>query len=119
MGGYGEMLVFAADILTTTDKLSRDLRTGNVRHLIHYNLPGDPALYAERVLRIAEDDAPGRSICFACREDGARIPAMEKTLGRELESVALPEFLLAPLPRDAKGSKVGACRQAEEESEIF
>ncbi len=106
-------------VLATTDKLSRDLRIENVRHLIHYNLPGDPALYAARVLRIAEDDAPGRSICFACREDGARIPAIEKMLGRELESVALPEFLLAPLPRDAKESKVWACGQAEEESEFF
>jgi len=66
-------------ILVATDVAARGLDVKNISHVIHYNLPDDPATYTHRSGRTARAGLSGESLVLATHREMDRLRAMERT----------------------------------------
>lgn len=85
-------------VLVATDVAARGLHIEGVSHVVNFNLPLDAEDYVHRIGRTGRAGASGISVSFACEEDGMQIPAIEKYMGRKLETIYPPEAWLKELP---------------------
>jgi len=66
-------------VLVATDVAARGLDVDGISHVIHYNLPDDPATYTHRSGRTARAGLSGESIALATHREVFRLRAMERT----------------------------------------
>ncbi|MGQ0796865.1 MAG: DEAD/DEAH box helicase, partial [Methanobacteriota archaeon] len=90
-------------ILVATDVAARGLDVEGITHVINYDVPAVPTDYVHRVGRTARVEAEGDAITLVAPEEEADVRAIERTLGRSIPRVTLPDFdYRAPPPPKAR-----------------
>lgn len=82
----GRFRAEAARILVATDVASRGLDIPAVELIINFDVPRDPDDYVHRVGRTARAGRQGEAITFVTQHDILLVEAIEKRIGRKLES---------------------------------
>lgn len=75
----------AARILVATDVASRGLDIPQVQMVVNFDVPADADDYIHRVGRTARAGRAGESISFVTEHDVARIQAIEKRVGKQMD----------------------------------
>ena len=95
-------------ILVATDVAARGLDVTGITHVINYDIPPDPTDYVHRVGRTARMEAQGEALTFVTPEDEAALRDIERTLGKTIPRVTLPDFdYRAPPPPKVRGHPGG------------
>ena len=63
--------------------------------MFNFDLPQDAPDYVHRIGRTARAGADGDAISFACEEYAVSLPEIEAYLGHKIQSVPIPQELLA------------------------
>jgi len=79
-------------VLIATDVAARGIDVEGISHVINYDVPTVPTDYVHRVGRTARMEAEGEAITFVTHEDEGDIRAIERTLGKTIPRVTLPDF---------------------------
>src|SRR6267143_382628 len=79
-------------VLVATDVAARGIDVEGISHVINYDVPTVPTDYVHRVGRTARMEAEGEAITFVTHEDEGDIRAIERTLGKTIPRVTLPDF---------------------------
>lgn len=80
----------AVRILVATDVAARGLDVDDVTHVIHYNLPDDPAVYTHRSGRTARAGKSGTSIALVTPRERQRLRLIERICGMRFEQRTVP-----------------------------
>lgn len=80
----------AVRILVATDVAARGLDVDDVTHVIHYNLPDDPAVYTHRSGRTARAGKSGTSIALVTLRERQRLRLIERICGMRFEQRTIP-----------------------------
>ena len=98
-------------VLVATDIAARGIDIDNVSHVFNFELPNVPEQYVHRIGRTARAGASGLAVSFVAPDERQYLRAIEKTTGRQIEKMPLPEgfvaqaaelktLKVAPAPRD-------------------
>jgi len=79
-------------VLIATDVAARGIDVEGISHVINYDVPTIPTDYVHRVGRTARMEAEGEAITFVTHEDEGDLRAIERTLGKTIPRVTLPDF---------------------------
>jgi ATP-dependent RNA helicase RhlE len=79
-------------VLVATDIAARGIDVSALSHVINYDVPVTPEDYIHRVGRTARAELTGDAFTFVAPEEETDLRAIEKTLGRRLPRITLPEF---------------------------
>lgn len=90
-------------VLIATDVAARGLDVSDVTHIVHYDLPDDPAIYTHRSGRTARAGKAGVSIVYASPSEHFRIARFERSLNVSFEYLGLPRQV-QPQPRPGRAS---------------
>jgi ATP-dependent RNA helicase RhlE len=77
-------------ILIATDVAGRGIHVDGVAHVINYDLPLEPEDYVHRIGRTGRAEATGKATSFITPRDRKLLAAIERLLGRSIESVNSP-----------------------------
>lgn len=80
-------------ILVATDIVSRGIDIDDIRLVINYDVPHDNEDYVHRIGRTARAGADGMAITFVSREDQLSFAAIERFIEREVNKLAVPDWL--------------------------
>ena len=95
-------------ILVATDVAARGIDVEGISHVINYDVPAMPTDYVHRVGRTARMEAVGEAITFVTPEDEGDLRGIERTLGKSIPRVTLPDFdYRAPPPPKVHGREGG------------
>src|SRR2546427_4408199 len=95
-------------ILVATDVAARRIDVEGISHVINYDVPAVPTDYVHRVGRTARMEAVGEAITFVTPEDEGDLRGIERTLGKSIPRVTLPDFdYRAPPPPKVHGREGG------------
>ena len=95
-------------ILIATDVAARGIDVEGITHVVNYDVPTVPTDYVHRVGRTARMEAEGEAITFVTHEDEGDLRAIERTLGKTIPRVTLPDFdYNAPPPPKIRGHDGG------------
>jgi ATP-dependent RNA helicase RhlE len=95
-------------IMVATDVASRGIDVEGISHVINYDVPLVPTDYVHRVGRTARMEAAGEAMTFVAPEEEGSLQGIEKTLGKTIHRVTLPDFdYRAPAPPKAHGQGGG------------
>jgi len=87
-GRDGVMLAFKAQrlpILVATDVASRGLDITSVTHVVNYDVPVSPDVYAHRIGRTGRMGRKGRAITFVEPRQAKELEAIERHIGTKIE----------------------------------
>ena len=79
-------------ILVATDIAARGIDISEISHVINFDVPSTPELYTHRIGRTGRAAKTGDAFTLVTDADAAMIRAIEKLLGKRLESRRLPGF---------------------------
>ena len=79
------------DVLVATDIVARGIDIDDIEMVINYDLPHDTEDYVHRIGRTARANRDGVAISFVAEEDIHWCQQIEKFLGKEIETMPLPE----------------------------
>src|SRR5712691_9364114 len=97
-------------ILIATDVAARGIDVEGISHVINYDVPTVPTDYVHRDGRTARMEAEGEAITFVSPEEEGDVRGIERTLGKTIPRVTLPDFdYQAPPPPRTRGHE-GAIR---------
>ena len=97
-------------VLIATDVAARGIDVEGISHVINYDVPTVPTDYVHRVGRTARMEAEGEAITFVSPEEEGDVRGIERTLGKTIPRVTLPDFdYRAPPPPKTRGHE-GAVR---------
>lgn len=101
-------------VLVATDVAARGIDVAGISHVVNYDVPAVPTDYVHRVGRTARMEAFGEAITFVSPEEEGDLRGIEKTLGKAIARITLPDFdYRAPAP--PKGpSQQGRGRQQQQ-----
>jgi ATP-dependent RNA helicase RhlE len=92
-------------VLIATDVAARGIDVEGISHVINYDVPNVPTDYVHRVGRTARMEAVGEAITFVSHEEEGDLRAIERTLGKPIPRVTLPDFdYRAPPPPKVRPS---------------
>ncbi len=77
-------------LLVATDVAARGLDVDNLTHVIHYDLPDEPAVYNHRSGRTGRAGKTGTSLTLVHLREGHRIRRIEQILGRPIKEDRIP-----------------------------
>ncbi len=80
------------DVLVATDIAARGIDVVALGHVVNFDVPAASEDYIHRVGRTGRAEAAGEAFTFVAPEDEAALRAIERTLGRPLPRVLLPDF---------------------------
>lgn len=80
----------SCQVLVATDVASRGLHFEGLPMVIAYELPSDPAVHVHRIGRTGRAGETGLACTLVSGREQARMPAVEKTLGKPLAWAELP-----------------------------
>jgi ATP-dependent RNA helicase RhlE len=79
-------------VLVATDIAARGIDVTALSHVINYDVPGSPEDYIHRVGRTARADMTGDAFTLVSPEEESDLRDIEKTLGKRLPRITLPDF---------------------------
>ncbi|MBL8860303.1 MAG: DEAD/DEAH box helicase [Planctomycetes bacterium] len=79
-------------VLVATDIAARGIDVTALSHVINYDVPNSPEDYIHRVGRTARAALTGDAFTFVSPDEESDLRAIEKTLGRRLPRITLPQF---------------------------
>ena len=80
----------AVRILVATDVAARGLDMDDITHVIHYQLPDEPAVYTHRSGRTARAGKSGVSIALVTPREKGRLRLIERICGMRFEQRSIP-----------------------------
>jgi ATP-dependent RNA helicase RhlE len=95
-------------VLVATDVAARGIDVEGISHVINYDVSAVPTDYVHRVGRTARMEAAGDAITFVAPEEEGDLRGIERTLGKSIPRVTLPDFdYRAPPPPKSQGQERG------------
>ena len=94
-------------LLVATDILSRGIDIDTIDLVINFDVPGDGEDYVHRIGRTARAEADGTAYTLISEMDQRKFGAIEQLIGKEVEKVAVPDFLGAAPVYDPKRKSSG------------
>ena len=85
-----------AQALVATDLAARGLDVEGITHVISYDVPSTAEDYVHRIGRTARAEAEGDAFTLVAPEEESAMREIEKSLGRPLPRVILPDFDYGP-----------------------
>ena len=79
-------------ILVATDIVARGIDIEALGHVINFDVPADPDAYIHRIGRTARAELTGDAFTFVSPDEEPEIQAIERTIGRSLPRIVLPDF---------------------------
>jgi ATP-dependent RNA helicase RhlE len=83
-------------VLVATDIVARGIDVEELGHVINFDVPADPDSYIHRVGRTARAEATGDAFTFVSQEEEGDLRAIERSVGKSLLRVTLPDFDYTP-----------------------
>jgi ATP-dependent RNA helicase RhlE len=101
--------------LVATEVASRGLDIKELPFVVNFELPNVPEDYVHRIGRTGRAGATGIAVSLVAPDEGSQLAAIEKVLGRRLQSLALPVFDRTPSvePQRARPAAPRARRESE------
>ena len=81
-----------SQVMVATDIAARGLDIDDISHVINFDVPDTPDAYVHRIGRTARAEATGDAFTLMDRVEEPMIQEIEKSLGRTLPRVTLPNF---------------------------
>jgi ATP-dependent RNA helicase RhlE len=79
-------------VLVATDIAARGIDVDALGHVVNFDVPLVPDDYIHRVGRTGRAEATGEALTFVAPEERGELAAIERTLGRTLPRVTVPDF---------------------------
>ncbi|MDZ4772036.1 MAG: DEAD/DEAH box helicase [Planctomycetota bacterium] len=79
-------------VLVATDIAARGIDVTALSHVINYDVPGSPEDYIHRVGRTARAEQTGDAFTLVSPDEESDLRDIEKTLGKRLPRITLPDF---------------------------
>ena len=79
-------------ILVATDIAARGIDVEALSHVVNFDVPNVPDDYIHRVGRTARAEMTGDAITFVAPEEENELRAIERTIGKRLPRVTVPDF---------------------------
>jgi ATP-dependent RNA helicase RhlE len=79
-------------VLVATDIAARGIDVTALSHVINYDVPSTPEDYIHRVGRTARAEMTGDAFTLVSPEEESELRDIEKTLGKRLPRITLPDF---------------------------
>ena len=79
-------------VLVATDIAARGIDVTALSHVINYDVPASPEDYIHRVGRTARAEQTGDAFTFVAPDEEEDLRAIEKTVGKRLPRITLPDF---------------------------
>ena len=79
-------------VLVATDIAARGIDVEALGHVVNFDVPLVPEDYIHRIGRTGRAEATGAAVTFAAPEERNELQAIERTLGRPLPRVTVPDF---------------------------
>jgi ATP-dependent RNA helicase RhlE len=85
-------------VLVATDIAARGIDVEALGHVVNFDVPVVPEDYIHRVGRTARAEATGDAFTFVSRQEEGDLARIERTLGKRLPRVTVPDFDYAARP---------------------
>jgi ATP-dependent RNA helicase RhlE len=85
--------------LVATDIVARGIDVEQLEHVVNFDVPHVPEDYIHRVGRTARADATGDAFTFVSPEEEQDLSAIERSVGKRLPRVVVPDFDYASKPK--------------------
>jgi ATP-dependent RNA helicase RhlE len=79
-------------VLVATDIAARGIDVEALGHVVNFDVPLVPEDYIHRIGRTGRAEATGAALTFAAPDERGELAAIERTLGRPLPRVTVPDF---------------------------
>lgn len=79
-------------VLVATDIAARGIDVEALSHVVNFDVPHSPEDYVHRVGRTARAEAKGDAFLFVSPDEEAHLRGIERTLGKRIPRVTLPDF---------------------------
>jgi ATP-dependent RNA helicase RhlE len=79
-------------VLVATDIAARGIDVEALGHVVNFDVPVVPEDYIHRVGRTARAEATGDAFTFVSRQEDGDLARIERTLGKRLPRVTVPDF---------------------------
>jgi ATP-dependent RNA helicase RhlE len=79
-------------VLVATDIAARGIDVDELGHVINFDVPLAPEDYVHRVGRTGRAEATGDALTFVSPEERGELAAIERTIGKKLPTVTVPDF---------------------------
>ena len=79
-------------VLVATDIAARGIDVEALGHVVNFDVPLVPEDYVHRIGRTGRAEATGDAFTFVSHEERAELAAIERTIGRQLPRVTVPDF---------------------------
>jgi len=79
-------------VLVATDVAARGIDVEALSHVVNFDVPAAPDDYIHRVGRTARAEATGDAYTFVAPDEESDLRAIERTIGKQLPRVTLPDF---------------------------
>ena len=79
-------------VLVATDIAARGIDIADVSHVINFDCPHVPEDYVHRIGRTGRASATGDAFTFVAPDEESNLRYIEKTIGKRLPRVTLPDF---------------------------
>jgi ATP-dependent RNA helicase RhlE len=86
-------------VLVATDIAARGIDVDALGHVVNFDVPLAPEDYIHRVGRTGRAEATGEAFTFVSPEEEGSLRDIERTIGRRLPRVTLPDFDYAARPK--------------------
>ncbi|MGC9260796.1 MAG: DEAD/DEAH box helicase [Phycisphaerae bacterium] len=79
-------------VLVATDIAARGIDIADVSHVINFDCPHIPEDYVHRIGRTGRASATGDAFTFVAPDEESNLRAIERTVGKRLPRITLPDF---------------------------
>jgi ATP-dependent RNA helicase RhlE len=79
-------------VLVATDIAARGIDVEELGHVVNFDVPLAPEDYIHRIGRTGRAEATGAALTFASPDERSEVAAIERTLGRSLPRITVPDF---------------------------
>ena len=86
-------------MLVATDIAARGIDVEALGHVVNFDVPVVPEDYIHRVGRTARAEATGDAFTFVSRQEDGDLARIERTIGKRLPRVTVPDFDYDARPR--------------------
>ncbi len=92
-------------ILVASDVAARGLDIPDVSHVFNFDVPQQSEDYIHRIGRTGRAGRTGHSIMFATPDEGLYVRAIQNMIGKDIETVAVPDVQSQELDTDDKSTR--------------